>query len=227
MKACLYIIFLFSVLIFFFSSCASKRNATPPYVCGPVLSEKQIDKVFIPLVEILELSAGDVFADVGASSGAHDIMISTLVDSVTFYIQDIDTTCLNQKQLDKIIAYYSDLRGQSLKSRNQYFITIGELKQTKLPDDTFDKIYSNATFHVLSHKEALMTDVYTKLKVGGSFFIRDGFAKAGKIEYCEDKTCGHQLTSEEEMIKIVQASGFSFVKKWDDFKGYPVFKFEK
>lgn len=214
------ILYLYSM----FFACTQKAK---PYTCGPVFKQKSIKKTFKPLVDILGLTKGKVFADIGASSGAYDVMISTLVEGVTFYIQDIDSTCLNPSELDKIIHYYAKQSKQALAKKNKFFIAMGTYKQTRLPENRFDIVYSNAAFHAIEYKNAIVTDIYQKLKPGGYFFIRDGFAKKGERKYCPDKNCKQPLAHEDELMEILQKSHFTLVKKYDNFQGYPIFKFRK
>jgi len=205
-----------------FSSYAQKKK---PYECGPLLKQKRIEKTFMPLVEKLELSEGDVFADIGASNGVFDVAISMFVKDITFYIQDIDKDCLNQNEFDKVINYYSKQSGLDLKQQNKFVITIGDTKQTNLPDNTFDVIYSNATFHAFEHKRDMMADIYKKLKIGGYLFIRDDIAEDGEVKFCPDE--GGRIVDEKEFLEIITGKGFILVEKYDDFDGYPMFKFQK
>lgn len=219
-KHLLLIVFILTLLC----SCTKKIK---PYKCGAVLSYKQIKKSFTPLVALLELKPGMVYADVGAAGGAYDVMISTLTKDVTYYVQDIDTACLNQTQLDKILTYYSAQSQQNLRQKNKFVIKEGAYKYTNLPNNTFDVIYTNATFHAFSYKTEMMTDIYKKLKPGGYLFIRDGLAKTEKAEYCPDEKCANKLVKEADLLSIVTSSGFRLVKKVPDFQGYPIFKFKK
>ena len=212
------------VITILLCSCTKKMK---PYKCGAVLSQKQIRKSFTPLVDLLELKPGNVYADVGAAGGAYDVMISTLTKDVVYYVQDIDTTCLNQSELNKILDYYSAESKQVLRQKNKFVLTMGGYKQTNLPNNTFDVIYTNATFHAFSHKAAIISDVYQKLKFGGYLFIRDGLATKKEAQYCPDEKCANQLVKETDLLSIVKNSGFTLIKKYPDFQGYPVFKFRK
>lgn len=220
MKAPQFFLFILSLI---FISCSSQKNQ--PYACGPVLKQKNIESAFVPLIEILGLEKGDVFADVGASSGVYDIVMATLTEDVTYYIQDIDTDCLNPEELDKIIQYYSEQSGQALAEKNHFHITIGEFTQTNLPDNTFDVIYTNGTVHVFSDKEKMMKDIYTKLKPNAYLFIRDDIVKEGEIKFCPED--GEQLVNENELLQLLNDADFTLVEKIDDLNGYPLFKFQK
>lgn len=50
------------VLLTILVSCSSQKNQ--PYACRPVLNQKNIESAFIPLIEVLGLEEGYIFADV-------------------------------------------------------------------------------------------------------------------------------------------------------------------
>ena len=203
-------------------SCVSKP---PPYSCGPVMDKKSIKQTFQPILTYMELKPGDVFADVGASSGYFTVMMSTLVDSVTYYVQDIDTVCLNKRELNKVIDYYSKLEEKPLSATRSYIMTIGSQNRTQLPDNTFDKIYTNGTFHQFSQPDSIVLDLYQKLKPTGALFIRDSFF-SNKEQYCSDKKCAKLLVKVEDFLAIMKRYNFHLEKN-KEFSGYPVFKFKK
>ena len=103
----------FTLLVaFLVLSCSS---IVRPYPCGPVLDTEGI-QVFKRQNEFLGLKPGVVFADIGASSGYYDAAMAVFLDSVTFYLNDIDKNCLNERNLNKVIRYYYKLRARSIKT---------------------------------------------------------------------------------------------------------------
>jgi ubiquinone/menaquinone biosynthesis C-methylase UbiE len=205
-------------------SCSSQK--TPPYACGPVMDQKGIQQVFQPIIEFMELKPGDVFADVGASSGYYTAMMATLMTNTSFYIQDIDTTCLNEREFNKVIDYYSKQSQKQLRSINSFYMTLGSVEETKLPDGAFDKIYSNATFHLFTEPDKMVQDLYRKLKPNGSLFIRDNFINKTQVVYCTDKKCGQPLTHTDTFLAIMARNKFKLEKR-KDFSGYPIYKFTR
>ena len=189
------------------------------------MNKKSIEQTFRPILTYMELKPGDMFADVGASSGYFTVMMSTLVDSVTYYVQDIDTTCLNDRELNKVIAYYSKLEGKPLNITRSYIMTIGSHNRTQLPNNTFDKIYTNGTFHQFAEPDSIVLDLFKKLKPNGTLFIRDSFSSA-KEQYCSDKKCAKRLVNVEDFLAIMKRGGFQLHKN-KEFSGYPVFAFTK
>ncbi|HAS42614.1 MAG TPA: hypothetical protein DCS93_19190 [Microscillaceae bacterium] len=203
-----------------FSSCR-------PYKYGHVFKSKNIQESFPAIVKVLELREGVVFADVGAQNGAFDAALATLTKNVTYYVQDIDKKAMDDQEWHKVMRYYSKQVGYPIAKRNTFHTVIGELRETKLPNNTFDVIHSNATFHAIRHKEDLMKDIYQKLKPGGYLFIRDEFVQKGVVKWCNDDACKAVLATEEKLMQVMKASGFKLVKKIPDFQGYPMYKFQK
>ena len=56
-------------------------------------------------VDTINFKKGDVIADIGAGNGSVEAMLSIFHDSLTFYIQDIDTSVCNQKTINEVISF--------------------------------------------------------------------------------------------------------------------------
>ena len=109
-------------IVLLLTSCSPKSL---PYDNGPVMSQKSIRETFQPILQFMDYKPGMSLADVGAGSGALTVMMATLMDKSTIYIQDIDTSVLKQNNVDKAIDFYSKQSGQDLRSKNKFSITIG------------------------------------------------------------------------------------------------------
>ena len=212
----------FLILSFLFTGCSKIFR---PYVCGPVLDKKSIE-VFKRQNDFLGLKSGITYADLGASSGYYDGAMAVFLDSVTFYLNDIDEHCLNAKNLNKVLDYYSKLKGRSIQATNTFHPVIGSPMHTNLPDNTFDVIFSNATLHVLEHPDSVLTDLHKKLKTSGYLFIRDEFVFNGEIKKCNSKKCDHLVLQYEPFIAMMKRNGFELVDETRSF-GYPIYKFSK
>lgn len=136
------------------------------------------------------------------------------MDDVTVYIEDIDTACLKKDNLNKIVEYYSAQSGRDLLITNRYHLVIGDFFHTNLPDNSFDRIYTNATMHVFQSPDSILTDISRKLKPDGMLFIRDGF-KDNKEEkrFCPDPKCGSPLLTVNEFLVIMKRNGFKLVRQ--------------
>jgi SAM-dependent methyltransferase len=196
-----------------------------PYPCGPILDEEGV-QIFKKQNEFLGLKQGVVFADLGASSGYYDAAMSVFLDSVTFYLNDIDQHCLNEKNLSKVLRHYSKIKGRPIQESNTFHVIIGTPTRTKLPDDTFDVIFSNATMHVIDYPDSILADLYKNLKADGSLYVRDEFVYHGEIKKCGSKKCGHQLLQYDPFLKLMSRNGFELTGESHDF-GYPIYRFSK
>jgi hypothetical protein len=196
-----------------------------PYKCGPVLKKDDI-QTFERLNDYLEISSGDSFAEIGASSGYYNGAMAVFLDSVTFYLQDIDRDCLNENNLQKVLRHYSKFRKSPITATNSFHIVIGSETKTNLPINAIDIIFSNATYHVLDQPDAIISDLYQSLRYDGSLAIRDEFVYDGSIKYCPDKNCKNPLTKFEDFQATMERNGFVMVHQTDQF-GYPVYKFRK
>lgn len=160
-------------------------------------------------IDTIEFRNGETVADVGAGNGYIEAMLSVVHDSLTFYIQDIDTAVCSQKVFDRVVSYYQGLRNKPFT--NRFIIVQGTDNETNLPDNTFDKIFMLWTYQYLINPEAIMTDLKLKLRKDGIMYI---------INPDIDYESGKQLTSEhgwnaspiEKEISDILGYGFELIQ---------------
>ncbi|MGD1893445.1 MAG: class I SAM-dependent methyltransferase [Cyclobacteriaceae bacterium] len=204
---------------FFVTACA-------PYAKGPVFSLETAENTFQPIIEFLAIEPGMAVADVGAGSGALTVIMATQMDSCEVYIQDIDRETLEQENVNKMIAYYSEQLGYDLRERNDFRVVYGTTTESNLPDKSLDVIYSNATIHVFDDYDAMLQDLRQKLKPSGRIFFRDSFKNHnGEGEFCSSKKCAKPLLSIEEFLVMMEKNGYQLIKRAPNMDGYPIFGF--
>jgi ubiquinone/menaquinone biosynthesis C-methylase UbiE len=120
-------------------------------------------------VDTINFKKGDIVADIGAGIGDLEVMLSLFHDSITFYVQDIDSSVCNQDSLNSYILHYQKVNGKPFS--NKFFVIIGTDEKTNLPDDTFDKILMLWTYPYFKNPKAIMTDIKQKLKSNGFLYI--------------------------------------------------------
>ena len=120
-------------------------------------------------IDTINFERGETVADVGAGNGYIEAMLSIFYDSLTFYIQDIDSAVCNQKAINEVVAFYQNVKGQPIL--NKFITVIGSDNETNLPNDTFDKILMLWTYQYFKNPIAIMTDLRLKLKDDGILYI--------------------------------------------------------
>lgn len=155
-----------------------------------------------------EIKNGDVIADVGAANGYLDGALSVCCDSVTFYVEDVNPELLSETEFDKVVNYYSKIRGR--EQTNKFYRCVGNFGKTKLPDGIFDKVITNITFHEFTLPDDMIEDISKKLKQGGKLYINDAFTKKHVLYYIEG--CNDIAYSVEKTIELMNKHGFYLVK---------------
>src|SRR5688500_4236228 len=134
--------------------------------------------------------------------------MAVFVDSVTFFLNDIDHHCLNERNLKKVLNYYSKLKGLPINRTNPFHIVISTPKNTNLPENKFDVIFSNATMHVIDQPDSVLADLYKNLKQDGHLYIRDEFLYNNETRKCASKKCDHYLLQFDPFISLMKRNGF-------------------
>ncbi|MCW3084004.1 MAG: Methyltransferase type 11 [Bacteroidetes bacterium] len=175
-------------------------NASKPFKYGYALTKQECKDEFEDYVRDYQLKKGDEVADIGAASGWVEGAFSVLVDSVHFYLEDIDTNFLSETQLNKVITYYNKVRESP--QTNTFKFVIGTEKKTNLPDSTFDKVIFNNTFHEIYEVYDMIEDARTKMKPEGKLMIREAFSNDYKTIWHPD--CNFKCYQVKKLIKIFE-----------------------
>jgi SAM-dependent methyltransferase len=184
----------------------AQRASPQPYRCGFVLeSEASIRKAYGPELKALGLKAGQVVADVGGSNGYRMAMFAVCQDSLTFYIEDIDTACLNARELEAVKQYYSTVNGGPLRS--EFHLVVGTETETMLPDGTFDKVLLTASYHHFSDPAAMLLDIRRKLKRDGRIYLVENVVR--QTGQHRRRLCDDPLKSESDLREELERQGFT------------------
>ena len=166
---------------------SGSNDPMQPYDGYPLLSTKEeiLEHLRGRCIDTVKFRKGETIADVGAGNGYLEVMLSVFHDSLTFYIQDIDTAVCNQKDFDEVVSYYQGINNKPFT--NKFIIVKGGDNETNLPDNTFDKILMLWTYQYFKNPKAIITDLRFKLKNDGLMYI---------INPNIDYESGKQLTSD-------------------------------
>jgi SAM-dependent methyltransferase len=148
-----------------------REDSMQPYAGYPLLDN--IDSIKKMLgshcLDTINFKNGEIIADIGAGNGYLEGMLSLFLDSLTFYIQDIDTSICNQSAVNKVVDFYKNLKN---KPFNNKFIAINGTDSTSnLPDNICDKILMLYTYQYIKKPKAFIQDVRKKIKNDGLFYV--------------------------------------------------------
>jgi SAM-dependent methyltransferase len=200
------------VIYYCLSGCGNKKVSMQPYDSYRLItSEEMINKVLNDkCIDTINFVPGDTIADIGAGDGRVEAMLSVLHDSLTFYVQDIDTSVCNQDTINNVISYFQGITQRTIK--NKFIIVVGSDDKTNLPDKTFDKILMLWTYPYFKNPRAIMTDLKLKLKNDGLLYIvnPDHDYESGKQQTLEygwnasplDKEITNTIECGFELIKL-------------------------
>ena len=159
-------------------------------------------------LEAYQFKDGEVIASIGAGGAVWEVGFTVNKPNLTFYLQDIDATLLNQNEIDMSIAYHQKLAEKRIDAK--YVAVIGDEYSTKLPDDFFDKVLIINAFHEFKYPELMLLEVKRIMKVGGTLFLDEQLASfSGEIH----EGCNKKLYTEIELLAFLQKNGFSVTKK--------------
>jgi tetratricopeptide (TPR) repeat protein len=182
------------------STAIFSTHASRPFKYGYAYTKKQCETIFGQYVKDYQIEKGDYIADIGAASGWMEGAFSVLVDSVHFYIQDIDTIFLNKKEFDRVISHYNKVRERPQTNTFQYVIGTG--RKTNLPDSMFDKVIFNNTYHEIMNPWKIMEDAVKKIKPEGKIMIRDAFSNRYKT--IRHKGCNMTCDKTRNLIRELE-----------------------
>ena len=166
-------IMIFTLICLDFLSCKStiQQESMQPYAGYPLIDNIDTIKQFLKhkCIDTIKFKKGELIADIGAGNGYIEGMLSLFNDSLTFYIQDIDTSICNQKAVDKVVDFYKRLIEKHFTGK--FFVVNGSDVESNLPAETFDKILMLDTYQYFKYPKTFMTDLRHKLKPDGRMYI--------------------------------------------------------
>jgi ubiquinone/menaquinone biosynthesis C-methylase UbiE len=200
-------IFVLAFCFLFLGANAQKLQMIPGH-CG-IYYKNMADLYHQKKEEIgfYSLQPGEKVASIGAQCGHWEAVLAAASENVQFYLEDIDSTYFNERQVGFAWHYYDSLRGRPLTSG--YTLILGTESSTRLPENSFDKILIINSLHEFSKKEEMLEDIHSKLKAGGALFIDEPLPrKSGQLH----GGCHKPMITESEMTALLTRTGFTFLK---------------
>jgi SAM-dependent methyltransferase len=159
----------------------------------------------------LQLRPGEIVADIGTYDGYYPVLYSVLADSVTFYLNDIDTDGF--VFLDSIREVCTKIAGGETACR--FIITLGDSVSSGLPAKTFDKVLVRDALHHFKHREEMLNNLRSLLKPGGKLLVFEPLRIPGAVN---QNLCPGAMTR-DELLQLMSRNGFSVKREEEPGKG--------
>lgn len=200
-----------AAFIFFFCTASAQKMQTFKRQCGSFFENMEhLYRIKQTELDFYQFRSGQTVASIGAGCGHWEAALAAATDSVTFYLEDIDTTTLNRQHADFAWNYYSLLRGKPMTSH--YKLVPGDVRSTSLPENTFDKILIINSFHEFTYQSEMLDDIKKKLKPGAILYIDEALPnKPGQLH----GVCNKPMLTTEETIALFAQNGFEYINSLD------------
>ena len=203
LKQCI-LLMLFTTII---NICFAQNNK--PYKCGWIDKDTaQLNKTYNSNLKYWDVQKGETVASVGAQNGNLEVRLSLFIDSINWTLQDIDSSCLNQQEFEKVLNYYEKIGGKKINS--QFKLLLGSTTNTNLLSNTYDRILLINVYHELTKKQEILTQINTALKPQGSLVIMERMGnKKGKKRL----DCNHIMPYEPPFLEELKQLHFELKSK--------------
>jgi ubiquinone/menaquinone biosynthesis C-methylase UbiE len=164
-------------------------------------------KFFDGFVEITGIKNNDTVLSIGAGSGGREFLISLYTDSILFYLEDIDTSCITKSRINNTyIPHYTKLRGKPIT--NSFITVAGTDKKVEMLDNSVNKILVYNVYHHFSDDMAMVNECNRILRKNGKLIICEHVTKRDKKSY---KFCdyGGYYKTQEHFTGDIENSGFT------------------
>ncbi len=168
-----------------------------------------------------DFHSGDTIVSIGVGSGVREFMFSVFSDSLTFYLEDLDTACITRKKIQEdYIPHYSAMRGSLIT--NTFIPAMGTDTSVNIESSVADMILIINVYHHFVKDMAMVKECYRILKPHGRLFIHDAVMKKEKISF---RFCdwGGFYKSEKSFVEDIESVGFvcDSVQRYDKhFRGF-------
>jgi hypothetical protein len=200
-----------AAFVFFFYTVAGQKMQTFKDHCGSFYQNMaHLYKIKQAELDFYGFKSGQTIASIGAQCCHWEGAYASTTDSVSFYLEDIDSSKFKKKQLEFVWNYYASLRGKPMTST--YKMILGDERSTSLPENMFDKILIMNSFHEFTFKTEMLADIKKKLKPGGILYIDEALPKKrGQLH----GICNLPMLTAEETIALFASNGFEYVNGID------------
>lgn len=202
-----------TTVLLLITSCnrSEEELSMQPYEGYPMLESREEIKQLLKdkCLDTISFNHGEVIADIGAGNGYVEAMLAMFHDSLTFYIQDIDTAVCNQEAINKVVDFYQGVKGTKFTSR--FIVVNGTDSESCLPEIAFDRIFMLWSYQYIKEPGLFIRDLRTRIKDEGILYVINPeqdyeFGKTLKESY------GWNGSTIEKQISDIIACGFTLLR---------------
>lgn len=169
--------------------------------------------------------SGDTIVSIGVGSGWREFLYSLFADDLTFYMEDLDTSCITQLKIkNDYLPHYTAIRNGPITCR---FIPVrGTLNSFKTASNMADKVIMMNVYHHFGDDIAMIEESKRVLKSGGKLIIMEHVLSRNRRshKFC---TAGGRYKTENRFRSDIEAKGFSCDTVYRNGKYLRLFVFVK
>lgn len=155
------------------------------------------------ILKAADFQSGEHIADVGSGNGWFDAAIGIFEDSLSFVLEEIDSSFIKNGRLKEALLEYAKIKGRTITC--SYNRAIGTEKSTNLPVSSFDKVLLIDTYHHFRYQDEMIKDIFRILRPEGKLIVYEQIAKKeGEIF----KACNSLIFTTDEIISSFREGGF-------------------
>ncbi|HLP11389.1 MAG TPA: methyltransferase domain-containing protein [Flavobacteriales bacterium] len=211
-------VFLF-MSIFVFTASAQLSYSRTHKLKTPGISKDTLYKRVKYDLDFIKPAKGDTIADLGTYDGLYPAMYSVFSDSVTFYLEDVNTRPLFF--LDSLKMLCASISNKQIT--NTFLMFEGTQTYTNLPAQKFDKVILRDVVHHCQSSADILAEACRILAPGGKLILFEPVVPAkGKNE----KLCVGAFTM-KQLMALTKEQDLKLVRKKQSQKDHYWFEFVK
>lgn len=172
-----------------------------------------------------DLKTNETILSLGCGGAWREFELSLLTDSLTFYLEELDSISLNSKIISKNILEFKNNRKRQLT--NTFFKVYGTTTSIPVQNDFFEKVLIMNSFHHFDSKEVMLKEINRALKTKGILIITDHIS----LDVSKESSygCDHKyfLLNEKDLISLIEKSNFKLISITKMAKQTRLFVFKK
>jgi len=166
-------------------------------------SEVQLD--YENYHHLIGCQPGETIASIGAGNGIKEIQISCFIENITWYLQEIDSSRLDQ--FGQVLAYHENLIDSSINA--DFNLVLGTETSTALPFGIFDRIIMLNVFHEIEERKGILMEIHKLLHENGVLVIME---RMGKTEGEVHGDCKYPKLLEPAFLQEMNKYGYTIVR---------------